>query len=99
MKINPVSIATVNKSFAFKSIQKEQPKPLVTVTDDMPNNEIVQYGTWGSNYAFPITAGDIRRMEAEKAYAQNAKPSVDTRYDETPEEYLARKINSTEWML
>ena len=95
MQINPVSMVKVN----FKSTNNEQAKPLVKVTPDMPDSEIVQYSTWGGNYAFPVTAGDIRKMEAEKAYAQVAEKPVDTRFDETPEEYQARKINSVEWML
>lgn len=98
MQINSISMATMNRNVGFKGTENEQPKPLVEVTPDMPDNTVVQYSTWGSNYAFPITAGDIRKMQAEKAYEQVAQPAVDN-HQETPEEYYARKINSTEWMM
>ncbi len=98
MQINSISMAAMNKNIGFKAAETEQPKPLVEIPDDMPDEQVVQYSTWGGNYAYPVTAGDIRRIQAEKAYAETAKPAVDMQ-QETPEEYYARKINSVEWML
>ena len=97
MQINSISMA-MNKNVGFKSSEQEQPKPFIQITPDMPDSQIVHYSNYGGNYVVPVTAGDIRKMQAEKAYAETAKPTIDV-LKETPEEYYARKINSVEWML
>lgn len=100
MNIRPISMQTNFKSQAvsFKGKQ-EQPKPLIQVTDDMPDDQVVTYGTWGSNYAYPITAGQIRANMAKKAEAARAAEAQNISKQETPEEYYRRKVYSTEWTM
>ncbi len=100
MQINSISMVSANRNIGFKAAEKNQPKPLVEVTPDMPDDQVVQYSTWGGNYAFPVTAGDLRKMQAEKVLSEAPKSACACGgKEETPEEYYARKINSVEWML
>ncbi len=103
MNISAIPAFNVNNAQAFKAHNSE-PKPVVKVTDDMADNEVVGYGTWGPNYVYPITAGQVRHemQEAKKAAAEAAKQqarqeAAGKAYKETPEEYMKRKLYSTEW--
>lgn len=103
MRINPISMASVykNQNVGFKADSKKE-KPLIEVTDDMPDDKVVSYGTWGGNYAYPITAGQIRRSQqiAQEqrlnASATDSNQSND-KYNESPEDYQRRKLYTTEW--
>ena len=103
MNIAPISMSNMAMQKAsFKGA--EEKKPLVT--DDMPDDTIVYYSTWGDNYAFPVTAGQIRAHEAEMRAmkeqilkeAANNKARIEASR-ESNEEYTKRKIGSTEWMM
>ena len=97
MRVNPISVSAFQKqNVNFKS-QNNDVKPFINVTDDMSDDTVVSYSNWGGNYAFPITAGQIRALQALKEI--DVKPVITTGQTETPEEYYARKIGSTEWLL
>lgn len=103
MNIRPISMQTnfVSRQASFAGKDANQVKPLIKVTDDMPDDQVVTYGTWGSNYAYPITAGQIRANMASKA-AEASRESTErcsVGDKETPSEYYARKIHSTEWTM
>lgn len=93
MRITPISMAAnyVKKSVNFGEKEKDL-KPLIKIDENTPDDKIVSYGTWGSNYVYPITAGQI------KATQENSKTFQSTK-KETPEEYYSRKIHSTEWTM
>lgn len=103
MNIKPISMQTNFKSQAVSFKGKEQqPKPLIQVTDDMPDDQVVTYGTWGPNYAYPITAGQIRANMAAQAKTEAARAAEIQKpvaKKETPEEYYQRKVHSTEWTM
>ena len=103
MNIAPISMSNMSMQKAsFKGA--EEKKPLVT--DDMSDDTIVYYSTWGDNCAFPVTAGQIRARESEmrtvkeqllrKAANNKAKNEASK---ESNDEYMKRKTNSTEWMM
>ena len=43
MQINSISMVSANRNIGFKAAEKNQPKPLVEVTPDMPDDQVVQY--------------------------------------------------------
>ncbi len=93
MKVQSISLAS--KAISFKSDNLE-PKPVVNV-EGKKDDEVVMYSTWGSNYAYPVTAGQIKAVtEARK---ELASAQAQTRYDETQEEYQKRKLYSPEWCM
>jgi len=95
MKIAPISMVSVSKSNTA-SFKGQQNKPIVEITDDMSDDTIVSYGSWGPNYVYPITAGQIRTNMAESLVKSQAhKSSV----QESEEEYQKRKLYSTEWCM
>lgn len=97
MKIAPVSMSAnyMKKSVNFGE-KKQEIKPLVQIDENTPDDKVVSYGTWGSNYVYPITAGQIRATQKENPQFNPQRTLADK---ETPEEYLARKIHSTEWTM
>ena len=96
MKINPVSIAPMQKQNVNFKGNDNSVKPFIEVTEDMSDDTVVSYSNWGGNYAYPITAGQIRALQAIHVQPAVTMPISK---DETPEEYYARKIGSTEWLL
>ena len=97
MQVSPISMSSIQKqNVNFKS-QDDSVKPFINVTDDMSDDTVVSYSNWGDNYAYPITAGQIRALQALKEI--DIKPIATSPYTETPEEYYARKIGSSEWLL
>ena len=93
--MNVQSVSLASKAISFKSNNLE-PKPIVNV-EGKKDDEVVMYSTWGDNYAFPVTAGDIK--SAAVARKELGSMQAQTRYDETPEEYQQRKLYSTEWCM
>ena len=96
MRINSISAANyVNRTQSFKCNNCEA-KPLINVPIEAKDDEVVAYGTWGPNYVYPITAGQMKptQKEIEERLSTPKQTSGET---ETPEEYYRRKINSTEW--
>ena len=67
MKIAPITMSTnyMKKSVNFGE-KKQEMKPLIKIDENTPDDKVVSYGTWGSNYVYPITAGQIRNIEADK---------------------------------
>lgn len=100
MKIAPISMSPVQKQNAASFSRRHEQQPLVKLTDKTPDDAIVAYGSWGPNYAYPITAGQIRQNIAESLVNATAAPKPQYKlHKESPEEYMARKINSTEWCM
>lgn len=93
--MNVQSISLASKAISFKSNNLE-PKPIVNV-ENKKDDEIVMYSTWGGNYAFPVTAGDIKA--AAEARKEFAAVEAQKGYEETPEEYYERKLFSPEWFM
>lgn len=87
MKISAISsfIHQTKRQTAFK----QNEKPLIH-TEGRKDNDIVGYATWGSNYAYPIYARDIKA--AKDSPAQRSSNN-----NETPEEYYTKKLYGTEW--
>ena len=96
MKINPVSMVSVQRQNVNFKGDDNSVKPFIEVTEDMSDDTVVSYSNWGGNYAFPITAGQIRALQALNVQTTPVTPAYK---EETPEEYYARKIGSTEWLL
>ena len=105
MKINSISANYINKTQSFKC-NHHSAKPLIDIPEDAKNDDIVAYSTWGNNYAFPITAGQLKEQQQTIIKLQTNKPNVAkvqttksdiSEYSETPEEYYRRKINSPDW--
>ncbi len=94
MRITPISMAANYAKKSVKFGEKENGlKPLIKIDEDTPDDKIVSYGTWGSNYVYPITAGQIRNIEADKQKDCNETGK------ESTEEYYKRKLYSTEWTM
>lgn len=98
MRISPVTISTNYKLHSFKANEQQKPQ-----------QQEVQWSTWGDNYAFPIAQNDevlIGKENTEsKQNINNDKEIFEkilgktSQYDETPEEYYRRKLYSTEWTM
>ena len=102
MKISPVSINLNNRhSLKFKGNEAKDLKPLINLDENVADDEVVTYGTWGPNYVYPITAGQIRSMrEKEEALKGEQKETKNvTLQKEAPDEYYRRKLYSTEWTM
>lgn len=93
MNVSPISLAM--KSISFKSNNME-PKPMVNL-EGKKDDEVVMYSTWGDNYAFPVTVGQIRATE--EARRELGSSQAQAHYQETPEEYYERKLFSPEWFM
>ena len=98
MRISPVTISTNYKMHSFKANEQQKPQ-----------QQEVQWSTWGDNYAYPTTQKeenippiDIREtnkiINKEKEIIEK-RPVRNSEYDETPEEYYKRKLYSTEWTM
>ena len=104
--MNISAISGFNAAKVQSSFKGQEPKPLFKVTDNMKDDEVVGYSTCGPNYAFPITAGQVRkaqadakRAELEELKRQAALDRANKKSAETPDEYRARKLYSTEWCM
>ena len=97
MKVSPIFMSAnyMKKSVNFGE-KKQEMKPLIRIDKNTPYYTVVSYGTWGANYAYPITAGEIRTIRQE---TPKYTPKETPQDRETPEEYYARKIHSTEWTM
>ena len=96
MNIAAITMTTPSKvSFQAK---KEEIKPLVNI-EGKKDNEVVAYSNWGGNYAFPITAGQIREQQAEALKAEAIKTAYQPENKESEEEYTKRKLFSAEWFM
>ncbi len=80
-----------------EGIKIDYKKPNGGIPEDVPDDAVVAYGSQDNNYRFPIYAGQIR-VESARVSAQHAA-AKSYGHKETPEEYYARKVNSTEWCL
>ncbi|MBQ8847370.1 MAG: hypothetical protein IJ003_00320 [Candidatus Gastranaerophilales bacterium] len=69
MQISPISFR-VQSFQARQPQQSQQPQPIVDI-EGKRDDEVVMYSTWGGNYAFPITAGQLKRAQ------EVDKPSID----------------------
>lgn len=97
MNISRISMANSIANFrGVNKTPKESPKPLIDMGKDTSDDAIVGYGTWGRDYIYPITAGQIRKAQMEREQAAEATPKRPADR-ETPEEYYKRKLYSTEW--
>ena len=101
MHITPVSMNTNchRASVQFKGSDNQEAKPLIDIDPATPGNRVVAYGTWGSNYVYPITADQVRAMNAERRIL-DSMDAKRTQYENTKEdeaEYLKRKLYRTEW--
>ncbi len=97
MRIAPILMSANHMQNSVKFGEKKQEmKPLIKIDENTPDDKVVSYGTWGSNYVFPITAGQIRATQEENPQFNQKTTLIDR---ETPEEYFARKIHSTEWTM
>lgn len=96
MNITRISMANTPANFKGmnKLPQRETQKPLIN-TREVSDDEIVAYGNWGNNYAYPITAGQIRKLEPATKDEQNT--SQTSLGKESEDEYYKRKLYSTEW--
>ncbi|MBQ9244741.1 hypothetical protein IJ182_00570 [bacterium] len=104
MNISAISATTPSRvNSSFKAA--EEKKPLVKLTAETPDDAVVCYSTWGDNYAFPVTAGQIReaqRHEQESLQELRRQAAADRaaqKQKETPDEYTQRKLYSTEWCM
>ena len=96
MQVSPISFAynTNRTAASFKGADREL---YPAVTPDTPDDKIVCYSSCGPNYIFPVYARDIK---ARLAQMSEQAPKVEEPVKkETPEEYYARKIYSTEWCM
>ena len=99
MKITPISMhSNYGKNIAKFKGNNNEIKPLIKLDESIPDDKVVSYGTWGSNYVYPITAGQLRNSMRQEQL-QKTRSNIDFSFSkkETPEEYLARKLYSTEW--
>ncbi len=97
MNITPITMTTncMKKSVNFGE-KRQEIKPLIQIDENTPDDKVVSYGTWGPNYVYPITAGQIR---ATQKVIPHYEPRTGQKDTETPKEYLSRKIHSTEWTM
>ncbi len=98
MKIAPISMVSASKLNAA-SFKGQQNKPIVEITDDMSDDTIVSYGSWGPNYIYPITAGQIRTNMAESLVKSQFLRAPKNSEQESEEDYKKRKLYSTEWCM
>ena len=100
MRIAPISMTSVQNT-SFKG--KKQQQPVVEITDKTPDDTVVAYGSWGSSYIYPITAGQMKKQMAEslirQAIAEKAAAEAKNSENESPEEYYKRKLYSSEWCM
>lgn len=99
MNISRISMANFSTNFKGenKMPQQTEEKPLIDTTG-VSDDTIVAYGTWGSNYAYPIYAGQLKDKQPALGKPQEEQQAPVMR-DETPEEYYKRKLYSTEWCM
>ena len=100
MRITPVSFGK-KQPVDVKGIKIDYSKPDGGIPKDIPDNAVVAQGRLDNTYIYPITAGAVRekaRAAAEICSKKDYTP-VSRVDQETPEEYLARKIYSTEWCM
>lgn len=92
MKISAItsSVYKAKQSPAFKG----DVKPLINV-EGVKDDEIVGYSTWGANYAYPIYARDIKNTRPTDSKVSASPQNT----EESRDEYLARKLYSSEWCL
>ena len=100
MKIAPVSFGK-KPPIDVKGIKIDYSKPDGGIPKDVPDSTVVAHGRLDNTYIYPITAGAVREQAREAAEVCSRKDyTPGSRADrETPEEYLARKIYSTEWCM
>lgn len=98
MNINPITMTTncMKKSVNFGE-KKQEIKPLIQIDENTPDDKVVSYGTWGANYAYPITAGQLRAARKLSEHGKN--PQVNNVETEDSNEYYKRKLYSTEWTM
>jgi hypothetical protein len=95
MNISAISMNNANTSAAFQAKEK----PLYNITPNTPDDQVVGWSTWGENYPIPITAGQVRREEAqakeaaiEEAKQEAARKAAAAAYKESPEDAQARYL-------
>lgn len=95
MNISAINVAT-KISASFKA--QESPKPIIDIKGK-EDNEVVGYSTWGNNYAYPITAGQIRTQQIDALKAEVAKSAYEVHKEEKePEWYQVQRFNSPEYL-
>ncbi len=104
MNVTSISMASNLKSnqASFKGDNKQVPKPLVDLTDDVSDDTVVFYSTCGPNYVFPVTAGQVREAQAKAAVNEAVRSyskQINEEETESEKEYLNRKLYSTEWTM
>lgn len=114
MRISPITISANYKMNSFKANDNKPQKEVqwstwgdnyafpITKGEDSPEQkaENVEYSTWGDNYAYPVSVNtEIKDVTNNNKEIIEKKPEGNHQYNETPEEYYARKIHSTEWTM
>lgn len=102
MNINAISnYSNVTKTQSFKA----EPQKLYTdfneiIPEEVSDETVVDYSTWGDNYPVPITAGqrraaqkeELARIAAKAAVAAAEKEAVKNKKEPTPEEMKEQTI-------
>ncbi len=92
MKVAPIN-ADTNVNYLKRTEVKNEPKPIIDLSNDIEDSAVVAYSDWGG-MAIPVTAGQIKSAVAiekvQEAY-QNVK--------EPDAEYYNRKLFSTDWFM
>lgn len=107
MRISPVSMNGNFKSNTVNFGKKEEssaPKTKEQKLAGVPEGKKVVMCRLDNNYIYPVLVDDDGNSVAPKADRKKdgytpSEPVRVTSSEETPEEYLKRKISSTEWTM
>jgi len=101
MNISPVSMYRNSMSFrCAKCEEKANQQVAETKNEDVKEDKIVGYSSWGGDYIYPIYESQVKACEENIRKAEEAKanrPTMEQLQGETLEEYHER--HKVEWSI
>ena len=100
MNISAMNTA-VRANATFGSAKTDAIEKEIKDLQEKPSDKVVDYGNWGGNYVYPITAGQkIESLQAELMRARAEEAYTDTVKDEkTSGEIPPEKLFSAEYFM